>query len=152
MTDHAIPTEPQDDPGETIMAALAHGMIGNPQTGVAMLKPFFDGPRTLVSLCAALAESIALLARRQAPNADGFALMAFHDGIRSDVRNAPPGDRFAAQFISAWLNDERQTAYALFDALHGDGSEQDAQHMADGVFALYAIAVSAMRTLTGHTA
>jgi hypothetical protein len=151
MTNNAIPTEPQEDPSETIMAALAHGMTGNPQTGLALLKPFFETPRTLVSLCAALAEGTAMLARRQAPNADGFALLAFHNETPADINDMPAGERFAAQFTSAWVNGEKRTAYALFDALHADGSEQDAQNVADGVLALYRVSVASMQALTGRT-
>lgn len=151
MASHAIPTEPQEDPSETIMAALAHGMTGNPHTGMMLLKPFFDSPRTLVSLCAALAEGFVMLARRENPTADGFALLAFKDGTLIDAREMPAGERFAAQFTAAWANGERKTAYDLFDALRGDGSEQDADHMADGVLALYAMSVASMRALTGRT-
>lgn len=151
MSSHAIPTEPQGDPSETIMAALAHGMSGNPQTGMVMLKPFFETPRSLVSLCAALAESTALLARKHNPEADGFALLALRDDAPADVGEMPPGERFAAQFTSAWINGESQTAYALFDALRGGDSEQDAERMADGVLALYAMSVSSMQALTGRT-
>jgi len=151
MTVHAIPTEPQDDPGETIMAALAHGMTGNPHTGMMLLKPFFGTPRHMVSLCAALAETAIMPARRENPDADGFALLAFKDGIFSDAQEMPAGERFAAQFISAWANGEKQTAYALFNALRGHDSEQDAEHMADGVLALYAMSVASMKALTGRT-
>jgi hypothetical protein len=70
MSKHAIPTEPQEDPSENIMAALAHGMTGNPQAGLALLKPFFETPRHMVSLCAALAESTAMFVRQQTPNAE----------------------------------------------------------------------------------
>lgn len=146
----AIPTEPQDDPSETIMAALAHGMSGNPETGWTLLKPFFETPRTLVALCAALAEGTVMLARRENPDADGFALLAFKDGALADTREMPAGERFAAQFTAAWANGETQTAYALFDALHGDGTEQAAEDVGDGVLALYAMSVASMRELTGR--
>jgi hypothetical protein len=151
MSSHPIPTEPQDDPGETIMAALAHGMTGNPQAGMALLKPFFDTPRSLVSLCAALAETAIMPIRQDNPDADGFALLAFNNGRPSDTRLMPPGERFAAQFTSAWANGEKQTAYALFQSLHASGSDQDAEHVADGVLALYAMSVASMRALTGRT-
>lgn len=151
MNAHAIPTEPQEDPGETIMAALAHGMTGDPETGMKLLKPFFDSPRQMVALCAALAESAILPARQANPDADGFALLAFKDGALSNVQEMPVGERFAAQFTSAWANGEQQTAYALFNSLRGDDSEQDAEHLADGVLALYAMSVASMRALTGRT-
>lgn len=151
MTNHAIPTEPQDDPNETIMAALAHGMTGNPHAGMTMLKPFFETPRAMVSLCAALAECTALLARKHSPSADGFALLALRDGTPADVSEMPPGERFAAQFTSAWINGESKTAYALFDALHASGTERDAEHLADGVLALYQMSVASMHALTGRS-
>jgi hypothetical protein len=150
MSSHSIPTEPQDDPSETIMAALAHGMTGNPQAGLMLLKPFFETPRRMVSLCAALAETAVMIARQQAPNADGFALLALHDGAPADIREMPAGERFAAQFTSAWANGEHQTAYALFDTLTGNGSEQAADHMANGVVALYSMSVASLRALTGR--
>lgn len=151
MSEHAIPIEPQDDPGETILAAIAHGMTGDPNTGIAMLKPFFDSPRHLVSLCAAFAETNALLAREQQPNADGYALLVLRDGQIADTRDMPAGERFAAQFTAAWLNGEQQTAYALFDALHGSHDDNDAVNVADGVAALYQLSVASMKTLTGRT-
>ncbi|MFF7190566.1 hypothetical protein ACFZAR_36350 [Streptomyces sp. NPDC008222] len=151
MSNHAIPTEPQDDPSESIMAALAHGMTGNPQAGLALLKPFFESPRHMVSLCAALAESTAMVIRQQAPDADGFAIVALHDNTLADVNDMPAGERFAAQFTSSWVNGQPQTAYALFDALHAGGSEQDAANVADGVLALYQMAIASMQSLTGRT-
>lgn len=133
------------------MAALAHGMSGNPHAGLTMLKPFFETPRTLVSLCAALAEGTAMLARQQAPEADGFALLAFRDEAPADVSDMPAGQRFAAQFTSAWVNGQQKTAYDLFDALHAAGSERDAENVAEGVLALYQMSVASMQALTGRT-
>ncbi|MEW1565782.1 hypothetical protein AB0454_22685 [Streptomyces sp. NPDC093509] len=152
MSSHDIPTEPQEDPAETIMAALAHGMNGDRQAGLALLKPFFDTPRTLVSLCAALAEGPASSIRPSNPNAEGVALIALRGGKPANIQDAPAGHRFAAQFTSVWANGDKQTAYALFDALHGSGSEEDADAVAEGVFQLYEMSVAWARSLTNRPA
>lgn len=149
--DHPIPTEPLPDSAETIMAAVAHGMTGNPQAGLTMLQPFFlQGPPAMVSLCGALAELVAMEARHQHPDADGFGLLALQDGRPADSRELPAGERFAAQFTAAWLNRDQETAYALFRAVHEGGRDEDAEALANGVWALYETAVAAMRKFTSR--
>lgn len=146
-----IPTEPQADDTETIMAALAHGMSGNPKTGFGMLKPFFNAPAPLVSLCAALAESSAMTTRRGHPDADSFGLIALHGDTPVDSRTLPAGPRFAVQFFTAWMNGDKDTAYALFDALAKD-SETNPAALGEGVWVLYEMAVASMCELTGRSA
>jgi len=146
-----IPTEPLPDDSETIMAALAHGMTGNPQTGLNMLKPMIlRGLTPTAALCAALAESIAMNARRQAPTADGFGLIALRAGLPADANEVPAGPRFAAQFSTAWMNGQRDTAYALFDAIANVRTERDADALLIGVRSLYEMAVESMRQFTGR--
>lgn len=149
---NAIPTEPLPDAAETVMAAIAHGMTGNPQAGLTMLQPFFlQGPPAMVSLCAALAELVAMAAQHEHPNAEGFGFIALRNGQRVDSREMPAGERFATQFTAAWMNRDQETAYALFHAIHEGNRDEDAETLANGVWALYEMAVVSMREFTART-
>lgn len=146
-----IPTDPCNDPADTITAAVAHGMTGNPLLGMSLLGPFIKGgPTTTVSMCAALASMVAVAAEKQNPGARGtFGLLAFHDGVPVDATAMPPGLRFAAQFTAAWANGQKRTAYALFNALLGEETDDDARNLADGIHALYGMAVTSAQQLRG---
>ncbi|WP_329424052.1 hypothetical protein [Streptomyces sp. NBC_01268] len=146
-----IPTTPCNDPAETIMAAVAHGMDGNPALGLTLLGPFIEGgPTTTVSMCAALASMVGVAAEKQNPGARGtFGLLAFHGDVLADTRSMAPGLRFAAQFTAAWLNGQSQTAYALFDALVVQERDEDARNLAEGIHALYDMAVSSAQQMRG---
>lgn len=145
-----IPTVPCDDPAETIMAAVAHGMTGHPDTGLRMLGSFLEGgPVTTVSMCAALANLVKFAAEKQGPSHGTFGFIAVRHGIPTNVGSLPPGPRFAAQFAAAWLNGQQQTAYALFNALVFQERDEDAANLAEGVYALYGIAVDAAQSLRG---
>ncbi|MFJ1695729.1 hypothetical protein ACIOHC_11345 [Streptomyces sp. NPDC088252] len=152
---HEIPTVPQDDPSDTIMAALAHGMTGQPEKAAPLFEPFLaGGPTTAVGLCAALAEVSAGHARPNLPKGGTFGLLVLdaRTGQRGDIAEVPAGLRFAAQFSTAWANGERDTAYALFNALIEPGDEQAAEAFADGVRALFDMAVVSLNEMTGRTA
>lgn len=151
---HPIPITPQDDPAETIMAALAHGMTGHPEKAGALFEPFImGGPVTAVSLCAALAEVSAADQRKILPEGGAFGLLVLDatTGKPGDIEVLPPGIRFAAQFSTAWANGDQDTAYALFKALVQPGDEQAAEALADGVRALFDMAVVSLNELTGRT-
>ncbi|MCX5112183.1 hypothetical protein OOK13_40390 [Streptomyces sp. NBC_00378] len=152
---HEIPTVPQDDPSETIMAALAHGMTGHPEKAAPLFEPFVKGgPTTTVGLCAALAEMSAFGPRKALSKGDTFGLLVLdaHTGQRGDINSLPPGIRFAAQFSTAWGNGEQDTAYALFRALVEPADEQAAEALADGIRALFDMAVVSLNEMTGRTA
>ncbi|WP_327376238.1 hypothetical protein OG393_21165 [Streptomyces sp. NBC_01216] len=148
-----IPTTPCKDPADTIMAAIAHGMTGNRETGLKLLEPFIlGGPVKTVSMCAALASMIALNADRQNPGHRGtFGFVPIHHGVPTDTSAMPPGWRFAAQFSTAVLNGQHQTAYALFDALVSKERDEDAMNLALGIRALYDMAVGSAQQLRGGT-
>ena len=148
---HDIPTEPCDDPADTIMAAIAHGMTGNPLLGMTLLGPFVKGgPTSTVSMCAALASLAVFAYEKKNPGVHGtFGLLAFHGNVPTDIRSMPPGPRFAAQFTAAWANGQKQTAYALFNALLGKETDEDAQNLAEGIHALYDMAVTSAQQLRG---
>jgi hypothetical protein len=151
--DQSIPTTPQDDPAETIMAALAHGMTGATEQGLRLLEPFiWRGPASTVAMCAALAESTAMAGRQELPEGGFFGLLAVtRDGAAADINVVPAGLRFAGQFVTAWANGDRETAYALFGALIKDETDEQAAAMADGVRALFDMAVASLNDLTGRT-
>ncbi|MFC8271120.1 hypothetical protein ACFUJR_00965 [Streptomyces sp. NPDC057271] len=146
-----IPTTPCDDPTDTIMAAVAHGMTGNPLLGMNLLGPFVKGgPTTTVSMCAALASVAVVAFEKQNPGARGtFGLLAFHGDVPTDISAMPPGPRFAAQFTAAWANGQQQTAYALFNALLGKETDEDARNLAEGIRALYDMAVTSAQQMRG---
>ncbi|MGW2837352.1 hypothetical protein ACWCWD_06525 [Streptomyces sp. NPDC001493] len=152
--DHEIPTTPQNNPAETIMAALAHGMTGNRETGARLLGSFVEqGHVATVSMCASLAETCALTSRNYLPANGAFGLLVVRgDGTQVSVNDLPPGVRFAAQFSTAWANGERDTAYALFNAMVHEDTDAQAAALAEGIHALFDMAVQSVRELSGHTA
>ncbi|WP_327329871.1 hypothetical protein OG265_26995 [Streptomyces sp. NBC_01208] len=152
---HDIPTTPQDDPAETILAALAHGMNGHPEKATPLFEPFIKGgPATAAGLCAALAEMSAAPARKNLPAGGHFGLLVLNvdTGERADISEAPTGIRFAMQFSTAWGNHDQDTAYALFEALVLPGDEQAAEALADGIRCLFDMAVISLNETTGRTA
>jgi hypothetical protein len=151
---HEIPTFPLDDPAETIMAALAHGMTGHPEKAAPLFEPFIKGgPATTVALCASLAEAVALGPRKNLPANGAFGLLVFdaRTGRRGDINQVPAGPRFAGQFLAAWSNGQQDTAYALFRALVEPGDDAAADALAEGIRALFEIAVVSLNELTGRT-
>lgn len=150
----AIPTTPQPDPSETIMAALAHGMTGHPDKALPLLRPFIDGgSTTTLGLCAALAEMTAMKPRQELPANGTFGLLVLdaETGQPGDINDLPAGIRFAAQFSTAWGNNDRDTAAALFDALVDPGTDEAACALADGIRALFDMAVASLNEMTGRT-
>ncbi|WP_333744094.1 hypothetical protein [Streptomyces ardesiacus] len=151
---HDIPTVPQDDPAETIMAALAHGLTGHPEKGAALFEPFIlGGHATTLGLCAALAETTVRTERQTLPKDSAFGLLVFdaNTGQHGSANDLPPGIRFAAQFTAAWANNDRDMAHDLFDALVHTASEEAADALAVGIRALYDMAVTTLREQVART-
>lgn len=148
-----IPTEPQPDDTDTIMAALAHGLKGNPTTGLTLLVPLLHrGPATAVGVCAALAEC-SNLNLPKAPPGTSYGLTVFRpDGSPSDIQDMPIGPRFAAQFTSAWVNDQTDTAHALFDALADSDDPDQIEGLILGIRILYDMAVTSVANSIGRQA
>ncbi|MFF8467939.1 hypothetical protein [Streptomyces griseus] len=152
---HDIPTTPQDNDAETIMAALAHGMTGHPEKAIPLFQPFLlAGPAKALGLCASLAEMSAGPARKNLPAGGTFGLLVYDvtTGRRGDISEAPAGVRFAMQFSTAWGNGDQDTAYALFRALIDPGDEEGARALADGIRCLFDMAVISLNETTGRTA
>ncbi|CAL9349096.1 hypothetical protein SUDANB1_00424 [Streptomyces sp. enrichment culture] len=151
---HEIPTVPQDDPAETIMAALAHGLTGHPEKGAALFEQFIlGGHGTTLGLCAALAETTVRTDRQALPKDGAFGLLVLDakTGQHGSANDLPPGIRFAAQFTAAWANGDRDTAHALFDALVHAGTDEAADALAVGIRALFDMAVATLKETTGRT-
>jgi hypothetical protein len=150
---HDIPTTPQDDPAETIMAALAHGLTGHPENAPALFEPFILGGRgPALGLCAALAETTTREGRQSLPRNGAVGLLVFDPttGRHGSVNDLPAGVRFAAQFTAAWANNDRDTAAALFDALTTPGTDEAALALAEGIRALFDMAVATLAEKTGR--
>lgn len=132
---------------DTIMTALAHGVTGDTEAGLTLLEPLVQrGPVQAAGVCAALAETLSAEARaKQAPGSFFGFLVATTDGQWADANDLPPGIRFAIQFSTAWANGERDTAYALFDALTGDQTDEQMQALGDGIGALFDMASASLR-------
>lgn len=148
---HLIPTTPQDDPADTIMAALAHGLTGHPEKAGPLFKPFLTGPTTAVSLFAALAETAVGSSRRTLPADGAFGLLVLDakTGQYGSADDLPAGVRFAAQFTAAWANNQQDTAYALFNALIAPGDDAAAIAVADATRALFDMAIATLKDQTG---
>jgi hypothetical protein len=148
---HTIPTTPQDDPADTIMAALAHGLTGHPEKAAPLFEPFLSGPATAVSLFAALAETAVGPSRdpRLADSTFGLLVLDAATGQHGSVNDLPAGVRFAAQFTAAWANGQRDTAYALFNALVAPGDDAAAIAFADATRALFDMAIATLKEQTG---
>lgn len=140
-----IPAADQLDDTETIMAAIAHGIDGNPATGLGYLVPLVTrSPTTAVGVCAALAASSTIHTPKPA-DGTSFALVAVApDGSLSDIEQWPIGYRFAAQFTAAWANNQRDTAYALFTALADSEDPAHLDGLIDGIRVLYEMAVASL--------
>jgi hypothetical protein len=147
----AIPTTPQDDPAETIMAALAHGLTGHPEKAAPLFKPFLTGPATAVSLFAALAETAVGPSRQPQPADSTYGLLVLDaaTGQHGSADDLPAGVRFAAQFTAAWANNQRNTAYALFNALIAPSDDAAAIAVADATRALFDMAIATLKEQTG---
>lgn len=142
-----IPTTPQANPVDTVLAALAHGISGHPEKAAPLFEPFvLGGPASSVSLCAALAEAATFHSRQTLPKGGMFGLLVLDatTGARADINVLSPGIRFAAQFASAWSNGERDTAYALFHALIEPETDEAAEAFGDGLRALFDMAVASL--------
>ena len=151
---HPIPTTPQNDPAETIMAALAHGMTGHPEKAAPLFEPFIHGGHaTTLGLCAALAETAVRTNQQPLPKNTAFGLLVIDPttGKHGNINDFPQGVRFAAQFTAAWANHDRDMAGDLFDALVSPDTEEAANALADGIRALFDMAVASLNTTTGRT-
>lgn len=126
-----------------IFEALAHGVAGDNDTAWKLLQPIVrrSEPAMYATICA-LAESAAFDSIQQ--HGPGDFVIEVEDivtGAEGSVAVLPTGVRFAVQFVTAWANRQQDTAEALYLALY----KSDPEALADGVRAIYEMAVVSLR-------
>lgn len=140
-----------DDP-TTILNALAHGISGDTATGLQLIRPLvLRGPISASALCASLAESACHDAKKDLPDGSYFGFQTTtDDGAPADINDAPAGLRFAAQFSTAWANGDHDTAYALFRAVIGEGTDDEGRALGEGICDLFDMAVAALTDMVNR--
>jgi hypothetical protein len=137
---------PSDSPAPgNIGKALVHGIAGDHDRALELLQPLVDeGPRSAFALLGALAEAAAYHAREaNGPGVEYDIEVTGPDGP-ADADVLPPNIRFAAQFVTAWANDDRDTALALFNALADHSDTNGTQDLGAGIYAVYTMAVASV--------
>lgn len=125
--------------------AVAHGVAGDQERGLAMLQPLVDaGPRSTYALLAALAETAAYTALQNQRPGEMFGSLVEDTvtGQAASVDVLPPPLRFAAQFTTAWANRDQDTALALFNTFAHGSDRAGTPDLGDAIVALYAMAVA----------
>ncbi|GGZ23749.1 hypothetical protein GCM10010387_16220 [Streptomyces inusitatus] len=138
---------PAPDP-HIMIEALAYGVVGKRDEGLALLQPIVDqGPRETFALLSALAEATCKRARdRDGPDAAYDLVVEVADGtVSSDL--LPPDIRFAGQFITSWGNRQFETAHDLFWAMAEPSDRNGTSVLADSISAVYELAVCAAREI-----
>ncbi|WP_199570587.1 hypothetical protein [Streptomyces murinus] len=134
---------PAPDP-EPIVQALAVGVTGDHQRGLSLLQPLVDaGPTSTFALLCSLAET----ASKEARDAHGpdtwFGIDVSGPGGQADISVLPPPIQFAARFVTAWANRDRDMAHALFWAVAGPSDRDGTDDLANAITAVYGMAVAA---------
>ncbi|WNI31474.1 hypothetical protein [Streptomyces sp. ITFR-6] len=137
---------PAPDPA-AIFQALALGVTGDHQGGLDALQPLVDaGPASTFALLASLAETASKEAR-EANGPDTFYGTVVGPDGEGDIGMLPPPIRFAARFITAWANRDRDTAHALFWAVVEPSDRNGTSDLSDAITAVYGMAVAAAEHL-----
>ncbi|WP_306966322.1 hypothetical protein [Streptomyces afghaniensis] len=129
--------------------ALNRALAGDLHGGGMLLVPLIeDSPRECFALCAMLAVTCTHGLEREP---DGMFALQVEDVLTGEPgrpEDLPPVAQFAAQFVTAWANEDQDAAQALFDALAADaGTDAGMGRVVDGVIALYGMAIASMRAL-----
>jgi hypothetical protein len=129
--------------------ALNRALVGDPHSGGMLLAPLIeDSPRECFALCAMLAVACAHGVEREP---DGMFVLQVDDVLTGEagrIEDLPPDARFAAQFVTAWANEDHDGAQALFDVFAADADTEDGMgRVVDGVIALYGMAIVSLRAL-----
>jgi len=126
-----------------IFEALAHGVSGDNDTAWKLLRPIVHrSDQAMFAVFCTIAEAAAFDAIQQ-QGAGDFVLEVedVETGAESSVDQLPPGLRFATQFLTAWANRDQDTAEALYLGLY----KTDPEALADGLRALYDMAITSLR-------
>lgn len=133
---------PAPDP-DAIFQAVALGVTGNHQDGLNLIQPFVDaGPASTFALLCALAETASHEARDSHAPGTSFGIVVEDPAGPADITVLPPAVQFGAQFITAWANRDRPMARALFWALAEPSDLNGTDALADGITAVYGMAVA----------
>lgn len=131
-----------------ILAAVSHGMVGEHEQAMDLLRPMVQTVPDTFALLSALAETAAHRALRE--NTDGTAFAAVlerTDGQDADPEDAPPAVLFAARFVTAWANRDIDTALALLHGLIRHDAEHYTAELADAIGLVFAMAVETAKEI-----
>ncbi|MGV2914606.1 hypothetical protein [Streptomyces alfalfae] len=130
---------------QTIGEAIAYGVAGDQEHGLALLQPLVDaGPRSTYALLGALAETAAFTVLNNRRPDEFFTIPVVNEatGQTASVDDLPAPLRFAAQFVTAWANRDRDTARALFTVFAHESDRRGTPDLAHAIGFLYGMAVS----------
>lgn len=125
--------------------ALSHGIAGDRARGVALLQPLVDaGPLSTLGLLGGLAEVAAYTALQDQRPGEMFGLPVNNvlTGEPASADALPPPLRFAAQFVTAWANRDRDTARALFETFAFESDRTGSPDLAEAIGLVYDMAVT----------
>ncbi|MFF0092767.1 hypothetical protein ACFYSF_22780 [Streptomyces canus] len=148
-----VPPPGAELPPLIVEEALLRAINGDGHGGGMLLVPLIEESRfSCFALCAMLATA-AKAGMDHLDTASGLSMVVLQvedveTGESASVDDLPPDVVFAARFTAAWVNEDRETAQALFDALAAD-TDTDAGmcRLIDGVLALYGMAIATTRAL-----
>ncbi|MFD6935284.1 hypothetical protein ACFWAP_03880 [Streptomyces goshikiensis] len=145
---------PCPDP-RVIVEALALGVVGDRQRGLALLQPIVaEGPAEAYTVLVGLAETASKRSRMAYPPGTLFGCeVDSPDGSGSaSVDVLPPPRRFAAQFITAIANRDQDMARALFRAVAEPSDRYGTADLPEAIGAVYAMAVETCRAVVAEAA
>ena len=138
-------SRPYEERANVIGEAIAHGVAGDLERGAALLQPLVDAGRvSTFALLGALAEAAAFTAlQNQRPNTTfGLPVTNIVTGQEASADDLPPPLRFAAQFVTAWANRDRDTALALFNVLADHVEDTGSPDLGNAIGLVYSMAVA----------
>ena len=135
--------EDADADSQQLFQALAHGVAGDNDTAWNLIHPLIHRDNTaMYGVFCGLAESAAFDNLQQ--HGPGNFILEVEDiatGADESADVLPAGVRFAARFVTAWANRDHDTADALYRGLY----TTDPEALADGLRALYEMAIVSLR-------
>lgn len=132
-----------DADSRAILDAIANGVTGDHQAAFDLLLPILKrDPQSMYGVLCALAEMASAEMRLHQKPGDFFGIEVEHlGGAEASISDAPPGVRFATQFVTAWANRDQDTADALCLAMY-DG---DFHALVVGIRLVYDMAIVALK-------
>lgn len=125
--------------------AVAYGVAGDPDAGVALLQPLVDAGRlsTFALLCS-LAEVAAFTALQNRRPGEAFAMSveSTATGRAASAEAMPVSLRFVGQFVTSWANRDQDTAFALFKSLADEADRTGSTDLGDAIGLVYGMAVA----------